>query len=659
MIDPTAPINVLVVDDREENRLAMRAILSAGGYRIVEAASGAEALRRLLDDDFAVLLVDVLMPQMSGFELVEAIRARQRSASVPVIFLTAEAADVEQVFRAYRAGAVDYLVKPVVPEMVQAKVEVFAELYRQKKRIQAQADRLVDVERREAEISLVELRMSSERRYRSLAEALPQIVWIGRPDGTVEYFNQRWFELTGISAVRTAAAWTVAMHPDDRSAFEAAWKEARVDGAVFTVEARLRELDGSYRWHLGRAVPETAADGSVVSWLGTFTDIEEQKRAHAALAQFKETLDAVADAIMILDPATLRLSYANHGASALLGHERGELLGMPMSTFLTDETHFRGVVSSLADRADDVVMLETRYRTRGGRLVPVEVSLQPIRTDETRIVSIARDVTDRKRAELERELLYDEARRAVQGRDRFLAVAAHELRTPLAALRLQIDELLVSGRKGDRDAIPRAELEPKLDRVGRQVDRVGDLITKVTDISRARTGGLQLEPEQVSLDVTARDVVGRLAEQADRAGVVVTIEAEPVHGRWDRLRLEQVVTNLLTNALKFGRGKPVSVTVESSSRGGRLTVRDRGIGISTEDAARIFEPFERAPGARAVGGTGLGLYIARQIVDAHGGTIRVESQPGEGATFIVELPPDVPARDATHGEAAAAREGVH
>ena len=163
------PVQILVVDDHPENRTALRAILSSRDYRIVEASSGAEALRRLLDEEFAVLLIDVVMPEMNGFELAAAIKERERTAAIPILFLTAQATDVDLVYRGYRVGAVDYLVKPLVPEMVRAKVAVFAELFRQRKRIEQQAALLLEAERNENEFRLIELQLASERRYRTLA----------------------------------------------------------------------------------------------------------------------------------------------------------------------------------------------------------------------------------------------------------------------------------------------------------------------------------------------------------------------------------------------------------------------------------------------------------------------------------------------------------
>jgi signal transduction histidine kinase len=281
------------------------------------------------------------------------------------------------------------------------------------------------------------------------------------------------------------------------------------------------------------------------------------------------------------------------------------------------------------------------------------VSLQFIPVDGGRIVSIARDITDRKRAQLERELLYREAVDALRARDEFLSVASHELRTPISALHLQIESLLRPTRKDPSVTLPPERTKEKLESIDRQVDRLSRLIGELMDVSRIQAGRLRLELEEVDLAAVVRDVVARYADEAARAGEHVELHADDaVSGRWDRMRMEQVVTNLLTNAIKFGAGGPISLRAETRGPQAVLTISDHGVGIAPEDIERIFERYEQATTSRAHAGLGLGLYIVRQIVEAHGGQIRVESQRGAGSTFIVELPRE-PASAAAPGQAPA------
>jgi signal transduction histidine kinase len=181
----------------------------------------------------------------------------------------------------------------------------------------------------------------------------------------------------------------------------------------------------------------------------------------------------------------------------------------------------------------------------------------------------------------------------------------------------------------------------------RQVRKLADLIRDLLDVSRLVHGKLSLNLEDVDLAALAREVTAGLAPEAARVGCAVEVHAAgALVGRWDRLRLEQVLTNLLTNAMKYGSGQPIRVDVRAEGGGAVLVVRDQGIGIETEHLGRIFGRFERAVSERHYGGLGLGLFITEQIVRALGGTIAVESQPGQGATFRVHLPPGGPSAHA-------------
>jgi signal transduction histidine kinase len=173
----------------------------------------------------------------------------------------------------------------------------------------------------------------------------------------------------------------------------------------------------------------------------------------------------------------------------------------------------------------------------------------------------------------------------------------------------------------------------------RQVARLAELVTKLLDVTRIGAGQLQLDIEEFDFVPVVREIVERFAEPALAAGSPLRIHSpQLLIVRADRSRLDQVVTNLLSNAVKFGAGKPIDVTLQDDASRFQLTVRDHGIGIASEYSLRIFNRFERAVSTRHYGGLGLGLYITRRIVEAHGGTIQVDSAPGAGATFTINLP---------------------
>jgi signal transduction histidine kinase len=233
---------------------------------------------------------------------------------------------------------------------------------------------------------------------------------------------------------------------------------------------------------------------------------------------------------------------------------------------------------------------------------------------------------------IENARAYHEAREAIRLRDEFLAIAGHELRTPLTALTLQLQAAAVSVTRGESAA-------PRVDRSLANVGRLQQLIDHLLDVSQITSRPLALERREIDLAVLWRAVIERHAPEAARTGSVVsfTSSGETV-GYWDRSRMDQVLTSLLGNALKYGNGKPVRVSLQGDAGTVRILVQDEGMGIDLSAQPRIFGRFERAVSVRNYGGFGLGLWVVRELVEAHGGTVGFESQPGRGSTFWVELP---------------------
>ncbi len=267
-----ARATILVVDDQPQNLVTLEAILAPLGHQLVCVESGEAALRELLHHDFACILLDVQMPKLDGFETAHLIKERERTKHVPIVFLTALSTDEQHVFRGYSAGAVDYLFKPFDPDMLRSKVSVFVELWEKTAELRRQAERLREQELRE-------LRLESEERYRQLADAMPQIVWTSDAEGGATYFNQRWFDYTGIRREDAGPqSWQAIVHEDDLQQALQRRMQTLVTGDVFEVEYRLRSVDGDYRWHLGRAVPIRDDAGRIAFWVGTATDIHDRKR---------------------------------------------------------------------------------------------------------------------------------------------------------------------------------------------------------------------------------------------------------------------------------------------------------------------------------------------------------------------------------------------
>jgi PAS domain S-box-containing protein len=275
--------------------------------------------------------------------------------------------------------------------------------------------------------------------------------------------------------------------------------------------------------------------------------------------------------------------------------------------------------------ADRIIGTLTASRDRGSPAYTAD--------DQT----LLQEIADRASLVVENARLFKQAQDAVEARDAFLSVASHELRTPLTALKLQV-EMLRRAALSDAPPARPSQLQPRLDGVARQLDRLGGLVEDLLDVSRAVAGRLPLDLERLDLAQIAVEVTARFQEQARLAGSALEVHTAECTGQWDRLRLDQIVTNLVSNAVKFGHGRPIAVEVGADAVNAMLTVRDDGIGIAAEDQARIFQRFEQAVSKRHFGGLGLGLWIVRQIVDALGGTITVCSQPGAGSEFTVTLP---------------------
>ena len=385
----------------------------------------------------------------------------------------------------------------------------------------------------------------------------------------------------------------------------------------------------------------TALQGfmGTVALTGLFLSAANIERA-AALRQLGEKharLDAIAqstsDSLTIKD-LDGRYVLVNPAHARVLGLAPDAVVGKSDEDFFPPD-----VAQSLreSDRlaqssgggvfSEEVLLVDGEARTFSSAKAPYRIAGELLGN-----ISISRDVTQQKRNE--REL-----RTALGARDEFLSIASHELRTPLAALSLQVAGLqrALSRRSNQTEGSQR-----ELHRAGRavaHVERLTRLVDNLFDVSQITAGRLQLQREPCDLADAVRSVVGELMEQASRSGCAVSVDAPAaLGGYWDRFRIEQVITNLLTNAFKYGAGKPVEISLEATETTARLRVRDHGIGIASEATERIFERFERVASGHHQKSLGVGLYIARQVIDAHAGVVRVECSSPAGSTFLVELP---------------------
>jgi len=385
--------NLLIVDDLPENLLALEALIKREDRTVFKALSADEALSQLLQHEFALAILDVQMPGMNGFELAELMRSTERTKNIPIVFVSAAGRELNYAFKGYESGAVDFLHKPLDIHAVKSKVNVFVDLYRQRKAMKQQVEAL-EQSRREQ-------------------------------------------------------------------------------------EALLKELQSTQ----------------------------------------------------------------------------------------------------------------------------------------------------------------NELEHAVRMRDDFMSIVSHEVRTPLNGLILETQLRKLHLAKGNVAAFTLDKLSAMVDRDERQIKSLIRLVEDMLDVSRIRTGKLSIRPSRFDLVQLVSNLLESFSAQISNAESTLSFTAEgPVMGTWDEFRIEQVVVNLLTNALRYGSHNPIEVRVYCEKGQARVDVLDHGIGVSEENQKRIFQQFERVSASHVIAGLGLGLFISEQIVAAHGGSISIDSEEGKGSLFRVSLP---------------------
>lgn len=362
---------------------------------------------------------------------------------------------------------------------------------------------------------------------------------------------------------------------------------------------------------------------------------------------FRLLVEAVVDyAIFLLGPDGRILTW-NLGAQRIKGYTAAEIIGQHFSRFYTAEDRAADRPTYLLGRAAESGRFEDegwRVRKDGSRFW-ANVVITALRDEAGRpyaFVKITRDLTERRAAEEQyRNLLVEQearvaAERALEARDRFLGIASHELRTPVASLQLATEAVLRSHEQGRLDD---ERLETGLRRIASATDRLGELMDELLDVSRLTSGRHELKRVRTELGALAREVAIRFAEREGTDRVRVTARDE-VWMDVDRARIDQVLTNLVDNALKYsGKGAPVDVAITDIDTSVEITVADRGIGLDPAATDRLFEAFGRGENADHVAGIGLGLFISKQIVGRHGGRVSADRRTdGPGTVFTVVLP---------------------
>lgn len=580
---PTVPINVLMVDDRNENLIALEAILSGTELdgeelNLVRAESGVEALRKLLDMEFAVILLDVQMPGLDGYETASIIRQRERTKYTPIIFVTAINTSDINVARGYSLGAVDYISKPFSPDVLRSKVGVFVDLYRKTLEIRQMAERT----QRQAEL----LRKSNDELaktnkvmgglYRELErktdeleverdfidtiiETVGSYIVIFDKEGSLVRFNRASEELTGygVEELRGKKAWEIAVIEEDAAKVRDAFDQLQNGAESVRIDMRLKTKTDEERLVSMTFTALSDEFGIPVTIIASGIDITERWRAEEKIRRVNEEL-------------------------------------------------------------------EERVRERTSQLLTSNHELE-------------REVAERRKAEAALQHAKTQAEEANSAKDRFLAVLSHELRTPLTPV-LAIVQML------HEDSDVSDETRTWLDTIQRNIQLEARLIDDLLDLTRISNGKVQIAKKKIALHNVVSDAIGTCQQDVHRKKLRLDVKFGTMND-WtegDPARLQQVFWNLLKNAVKFTpEGGVVKVHTMIEGDNVVCSIRDTGIGIPPENLPRVFEPFDQGEESitKQFGGLGLGLAISRALVEQHGGTISARSEGrGHGAEFRVSLP---------------------
>lgn len=667
-------VNILVVDDRPEGILAVQAVLSSPSYNIVTAASGNEALRHLLTLDFAVILMDVQMPIMNGFETASVIKTREKSKDIPIIFMSAINQDEQYVYQGYGVGAIDYLLKPFDPYILRSKVAIFVDIYRKNHLIKEQAQKLRESEARVYAQKMDELEIENLRRYQSLADSIPQIVFRVTSEGHYKYFNKVWFEYTGLDINYSSEdSWKKLIHPSDIANLNNLLSSAdNTDGSE--CECRILNKHGQFRWHLIRVQPEGE------TWLGTATDIEDRKKAEETqrfLSDAGELLIETLDYTLILksiakfvvpglaDWTSFEVLDADGNMENVILHHRDAKKLTEIDKFYRSE-YRDGENSRLMQACSSgkkIILNEQTVDNHNTLIFPLCIHNRVIgvmtlsalgRKFDNSVISLADELSRRVAFALENARLYKLSQEAIEVRNDFLSIASHELNTPITSLKLQLQMVKKSLSLAAEGKFPLDRFSKGVEASCKQVDRLINLIQILLDVTRIQSGKFTFSFEKFNVQDVVKEVLDRHKEIIDASDCNVKVSNDvSLEVLWDKTRIEQVITNLLTNAIKYAPGD-IEITVADKGENIAILVRDHGRGIPEAKLKTIFDRFERATSNESVSGLGLGLFIVKQIIDGHQGKIDVKSAHDKGTTFSVFIPKSGPKslpaenRDETH-----------
>jgi len=618
-------VPVLIVDDNDANLLALDVVLEPGGYDVVRAKSGAEALKHVEKRDFAVVLLDVQMPIMDGLETATRIRAMRRSEHpVPIIFVTGIDGSPARVLRAYTEGAVDFIQKPLEPEMIRAKVAVFAELFRVRNKLAE--------EKAEATGSLRHTRAWLATTLRSIGDGV--IATDAR--GHVTFLNATAERLTGFSEAEARDRPLAEIFPifseHTGRAYASPATSVIESGSVIGLadDTVLVTRTGQKLAIADSAAPIRDDEERLIGVVIVFRDATAERRDRAR-RDFLARAGAVLASSLPDYRATLA-SIAKFAVPQLADACAIDLDETSASTELTDRT----MVVPLRAHKGHLGTMRFTYEASGRKYAEDDLEFaEEFARRAAMAIENAVALKQANEARAAEERLRKEADVANRAKDEFLATVSHELRTPLAAMLGWAVTLRAK-------KVPE-EIDRPLAIIERNARRQARLIDDLLDVSRIISGKLTLSLAPTSVSDTIKRAIESVTPTATAKGLELHAEADPnLRLMGDPDRLQQVVWNLLVNAVKFTpEGGRVAVQAHRHGKHAVIRVVDNGAGIPSHSLRTIFEPFRQGDSSitRKHGGLGLGLAIVNQLVALHQGTIEAHSDGlGRGSTFVVRVP---------------------
>lgn len=606
---------ILIVDDKPANILALEALLAANDRIFINAQSGKEALKLALEHKIDLIILDVQMPQMDGFEVAQILKTNNKTKEVPVIFASAEKKEHASMMKGYEEGAVDYLFKPLNPEITKAKVSVLLKVQRQKK-------------------ELIEKNELLEKSALLINNSADIIGIIDAASLKIDEMNNAFTTILGYGSEE--AKGTSLLFYLDAAGRESVQKMRESRRQTLAFETRIYHKDRTIRWLGWHVVVKYN------KWFVNARDITEIKQGERIRNYLAAVVKQSNDSIYIHDQEGMIISW-NDGAERIYGYTESEALQMKIWNIIPPhlQPKTREMVSSILE-GNKIESLETSRINKHGKLIDVLFSAALISepgSPESSIVITERDVTQQKIADEQIRQLNAKLQKNViqleytnKELETFSYSVSHDLRAPLRALHGNPQAL-----EEDYGNELSEEARRYLQKIHGNADRMDGLIKDLLAFSKI--GTKELQKSRVSMKEQVITIFGEVCQAHHRRPQIKILELPDAYG--DRAMLHQVWYNFISNAVKYSaRKEDPSIEIGSNvlDRAVEYYIKDNGAGFDMAYSAKLFGTFQRLHDATEFEGTGIGLAIVQRIILKHGGTVRAEAEPEKGATFYFTLP---------------------